>query len=127
LIEIGESAMPARQTITIWHNPRCSKSRATLELLQGRGIEPVVVDYQKNPPSAADIERALKLLGKEPRELMREGEPVYAELSLDNPALTRGQLIDSMAKHPILIERPIVFANGKAAIGRPPENVLAIL
>lgn len=119
--------MTAHRTVTIWHNPRCSKSRGTLELLQGRGIEPVVVDYQQNPPSAADIEHALKLLGREPRELMRTGEAVYAELALDDPRLTRRQLIEAMASHPILIERPIVFAQGRAAIGRPPENVLTIL
>ena len=119
--------MPANHTITVWHNPRCSKSRGTLELLQKRGIAPAIIDYQKNPPSAADIAHVLKLLGKEPRELMRTGEPAYAELALDNPGLTREQLIDAMAQHPILIERPIVFANGKAAIGRPPEAVLAIL
>jgi arsenate reductase len=119
--------MPANHTVTIWHNPRCSKSRGTLELLQERGIQPAIVDYQKNPPSAAEIERALKLLGKEPRELMRKGEAVYAELGLDDPKLTRKQLVDAMAAHPILIERPVVFANGKAAIGRPPEAVLDIL
>lgn len=122
-----ETRMPANNTVAIWHNPRCSKSRGTLELLQARGIEPAVIDYQENPPSAADIAHALKLLGMQPRDLMRKGEPVYAELALDDPALTREQLIDAMAKHPILIERPIVFANGKAAIGRPPESVLAIL
>ncbi len=114
-------------TVTIWHNPHCSKSRGTLELLQGRGIQPAIVDYQKNPPDAKEIERALKLLGKQPRELMRKGEAVYAELGLDDPGLTRKQLVDAMADHPILIERPIVFANNKAAIGRPPEAVLAIL
>jgi len=118
--------MPANPTVTIWHNPRCSKSRATLELLRERGIAPAVVDYQQNPPSAADIAHALELLGMQPRELMRMGEPVYAELALDNPKLTPEQLIDAMAKHPILIERPIVFAHGKAALGRPPEDVLAI-
>jgi arsenate reductase len=114
-------------TITIWHNPRCSKSRGTLELLRGRGIEPVIVDYQKNPPTVAEIGHALELLGLQPRELMRKGEAVYTELGLDDPKFTRQQLVDAMATHPILIERPIVFANGKAAIGRPPENVLAIL
>ena len=119
--------MPANTTVTIWHNPRCSKSRGTLGLLQARGIEPTIVDYQKNPPGVADIERALRLLDMQPRDLIRKGEAVYAELGLENPGLTRQQLIDAMAAHPILIERPIVFANGKAAIGRPPENVLAIL
>lgn len=119
--------MPANHAVTIWHNPRCSKSRGTLELLQERGIQPTIVDYQKDPPAVAEIERALKLLGMEPRELMRKGETIHAELGLDDPKLTRKQLVDAMAAHPILIERPIVFANGKAAIGRPPEAVLAIL
>ncbi|HEX7369639.1 MAG TPA: arsenate reductase (glutaredoxin) [Rhodanobacteraceae bacterium] len=114
-------------SVVIWHNPRCSKSRSTLDLLHERGIQPEVVDYQRNPPSTADIDRALKLLGLEPRALMRQGEAVYNELNLDDPALTHAQLVAAMAAHPILIERPIVFANGKAAIGRPPENVLAIL
>lgn len=119
--------MPANTAVTIWHNPRCSKSRGMLELLQERGIEPAVVDYQENPPGVADIERALQLLGMQPRDVIRKSEAVYAELGLDDPGLTRAQLIDAMAAHPILIERPIVFANGKAAIGRPPENALAIL
>lgn len=119
--------MSPRTDVTIWHNPRCSKSRATLELLRARGIEPTVVDYQKNPPSASQIARALDLLGAQPRDLMRKGEAVYEELGLEDPKFTREQLIDAMATHPILIERPVVFANGKAAIGRPPENVLAIL
>jgi arsenate reductase len=119
--------MPASTPVIIWHNPRCSKSRGTLELLQERGIEPTVVDYQKHPPGVADIERALQLLGLQPRDLIRKGEAAYAELALENPGIGRQQLIEAMAAHPVLIERPIVFANGKAAIGRPPENVLAIL
>lgn len=119
--------MTMRSTVTIWHNPRCSKSRGTLELLRERGIEPVIVDYQQNPPDAAEIERALTLLACEPRELMRKGEAAYAELALADPALTHAQLVAAMVAHPILIERPIVFANGRAAIGRPPENVLEIL
>lgn len=119
--------MGTQSGVTIWHNPRCSKSRGTLELLQSRGIEPAIVDYQKTPPSASEITHALDLLGIEPRDLMRKGEAVYAELGLDDPKFTREQLIDAMATHPILIERPLVFANGKAALGRPPENVLAIL
>lgn len=119
--------MPAKHTIVIWHNPRCSKSRGTLELLRERGIEPTIVDYQKDPPGTTEIEHALKLLGLEPRDLLRKGEAGYAELGLNNATLTRKQLIQAMAAHPVLLERPIVFANGKAAIGRPPENVLAIL
>lgn len=127
MIADRERRMPVKHTVTIWHNPRCSKSRGTLELLRARGVRPAIVDYQKNPPSAADIARALALLGMQPRELMRKGEPVYAVLALDDPELSREQLIDAMTEHPTLIERPIVFANGKAAIGRPPEAVLAIL
>lgn len=111
----------------IWHNPRCSKSRAALEVLRERGVEPVIVDYQKNPPDKAEISRALDLLKLQPRELMRRDEPDYAQMKLDDPALTREQLIAAMAAHPILIQRPIVFANGKAVIGRPPEAVRAIL
>lgn len=111
----------------ILHNPRCSKSRATLELLRQRGIEPDIVLYREAPPSAEQLERILRLLGREPRELMRRNEPEYAELGLDDPALDRQQLIEAMAANPILIERPIVLANGKAAIGRPPEAVLDIL
>lgn len=114
-------------TVTIYHNPRCSKSRETLQLLKDRGIEPEIVEYLKTPPSAQELEDILQKLGMEPRDLMRKKEAVYEESGLDNPALDRKSLINSMVKHPILIERPIVLANGKAAIGRPPEAVLPIL
>lgn len=114
-------------TATLYHNPRCSKSRATLELLRSQGIEPTVIEYLKTPPSAAELEAILAQLGMEPRELMRKGETHYKEAGLDNPSLGRSALIAAMVAHPALIERPIVLANGKAAIGRPPENVLAIL
>ena len=119
--------MPATTDVVIWHNPRCSKSRGTLELLHERGIEPVVIDYRENPPDARELSRVLDLLGMQPRELMRRDEPEYAQLQLDDPALTREQLIAAMVAHPILFQRPIVLANGKAAIGRPPEAVLSIL
>ncbi|HET8899686.1 MAG TPA: arsenate reductase (glutaredoxin) [Rhodanobacteraceae bacterium] len=115
------------ENAVILHNPRCSKSRATLELLRSRGLDPDIVLYREAPPSAAQLERILSLLGLEPRQLMRRGEAEYAALNLDNPALSRPQLIAAMVEHPILIERPIVLANGKAAIGRPPEAVLDIL
>ena len=114
-------------SITIYHNPRCSKSRSTLQLLQDKGLAPNVVEYLKTAPTADEIDHLLQLLGMAPRELMRKGENLYKELGLDNLALDRRSLIAAMAEHPILIERPIVIANGKAAIGRPPENVLAIL
>lgn len=110
----------------IWHNSRCSKSRQTLELLRANGIEPEIVDYQLTPPNISDIEDALQLLVAEPREIMRTGEIIYKELQLKNETDGR-KLIDAMAANPILIERPIVFHGKKAAIGRPPENVLNIL
>jgi arsenate reductase len=114
-------------TVTIYHNPRCSKSRETLRLLQERGIEPRVIEYLKTPPSAAELDSILKLLDLEPRQLMRRQEAPYAELGLDNSGLSRIQLIAAMVENPVLIERPVVLANGKAALGRPAENVLAIL
>lgn len=114
-------------TVKIYHNPRCTKSRQTLQLLKDRGIEPEIIEYLKTPPSAAELNDILNKLSMEPRELMRKGEAEYKANGLDNPALTREALIDSMVIYPILIERPIVLANDKAAIGRPPENVLSIL
>jgi arsenate reductase len=113
--------------ITIYHNPRCSKSRETLQLLEQRGIKPVIIEYLKSPPSAEQLDALLQLLGIEPRELMRKKEPEYQENHLDDETLDRQSLIKAMIKHPVLIERPIVLANGNAAIGRPPEAVLAIL
>ena len=114
-------------TTTIYHNPRCSKSRQTLDILRGKGIEPAVIEYLTNPPDAAVIASLLDMLGLEPRQLMRKGEAVYRELGLTDPTLDRDALISAMAENPILIERPIVLANGKAVIGRPPESVLDIL
>lgn len=110
--------------LTIWHNPRCSKSRDTLALLQQQGLEPTIVEYLKTPPSAAQIDAVLKMLGIEPRELMRKGEAEYADVPAN---ATRQQLVDAMATTPKLIERPVVIHGKKAAIGRPPEAVLAIL
>jgi arsenate reductase len=114
-------------TVTILHNPRCSKSRQALQLLKNRGIELGIVEYLKTPPDTAELSRILDLLDLAPRDLMRRKEPVYKELGLDDPALGRADLIAAMTENPILIERPIVLAGGKAALGRPPENVLAIL
>ena len=112
--------------ITIYHNPKCSKSRQTLELLVKQGIKPLIKEYLKIPPTADTIKEILKKLGYTPRDLMRKKEDAYAEHNLDNPALSDDDLIGLMVKHPILIERPIVLANEKAAIGRPPEKVLEI-
>ncbi len=114
-------------SVTIDHNPRCSKSRETLKLLEARGIEPKIVDYLKTPPSASEIKAILKKLGLKPRELLRKGEPLYAELGLKDRQLSDDQLIALMVANPILIERPIVVSGSKAAIGRPPEQVLEIL
>lgn len=113
--------------VTIYHNPRCSKSRQTLELLRERGIEPRVIEYLKTPPDAATLKSILGKLGLAPRELMRKRETPYAELKLDNPALSDDQLIAAMVENPVLIERPIVLNDGKASLGRPPEQVLEIL
>jgi arsenate reductase len=115
------------QDVTIYHNPRCSKSRQTLELLKGRGIDPAVVEYLKSPPDPATLSRILNLLGLEPRDLMRRKEAPYEALGLDDAEKSRDELIRAMSENPILIERPIVLAGGKAALGRPPEQVLEIL
>jgi arsenate reductase (glutaredoxin) len=113
--------------VEIYHNPRCQKSRLTLQLLQERGIEPIIIEYLKHPPSAEELENLLQLLKLEPRELMRTKETQYAAQGLADKTLDRATLINAMIKHPILIERPIVVANGKAIIGRPPEAVLTLL
>lgn len=115
------------EKIRILHNPRCSKSRQTLELLQQRGIDAEVVEYLKTPPSAAELQQILQLLGMEPRALMRRDEDEYRELQLDRAELSREQLIAAMVEHPRLIQRPIVIHGNKAAIGRPPEAVIDIL
>ncbi len=113
--------------VRIYHNPRCSKSRATLALLQDRGIEPEVVLYLETPPDEATLRGLLQQLGLGPRELMRKGEQEYRDNNLDDASLDDDALISAMAQHPRLIERPIVVASGKARIGRPPESVLEIL
>ncbi len=114
-------------TVTIYHNPRCSKSRQTMALLEEKGIEPEVVLYLENPPSSAALKGLVKKLGlKSARDMMRVKEAPYMELDLAN-ATAETALIDAMAENPVLIERPIVVNGDKAAIGRPPENVLDIL
>ena len=114
-------------SVTIYHNPRCSKSRQTLQLLQDKGIEPEIVEYLKTPPSAAKLKDILNLLDLAPRELMRRKEEAYKANSLADEGLSEDQLVGAMVENPVLIERPIVLANGKAALGRPPEDVLKIL
>ena len=114
-------------SVTIYHNPRCSKSRQTLALLKDQGVSPDIVEYLNVPPSAAELTDILARLGMEPRDLMRKGEAAYQEQGLGNESLSREALIQAMADNPILIERPIVLAGSKAAIGRPPERVIDIL
>lgn len=113
--------------LTLYHNPRCSKSRDALELLEARGLAPHIVRYLETPPDAATLTALLSKLGISARQLLRSGEDEYKALELANPALTEAQLIAAMVAHPKLIGRPILVAGDKAVIGRPPEKVLEIL
>ncbi len=113
--------------IVIYHNPRCSKSRATLQLLQERGIEPQIIEYLKTPPSKSQLKQLLAMLDMGPRDLMRRGEAPYKELGLADKEKDDDTLVAAMVDHPMLIERPIVVAGGKARLGRPPEQVLELL
>jgi len=113
--------------IQIFHNPRCSKSRASLTLLTEQGVTPKVVEYLNAPPTLDELDHILTLLGLEPTDLMRKHEAPYKENGLDDPSLTREQLMQAMIDYPILIERPIVIKGKRAIIGRPPENVLDLL
>lgn len=111
----------------IFHNPRCSKSRQTLALLEENGETPKIIEYLKTPPNTKELEFIINQLGVHPRDLMRKGELEYKQLNLANDHLSHEQLIDAMVSNPRLIERPIVIKDGKVAVGRPPENVLNIL
>lgn len=111
--------------VTIYHNPRCSKSRQALDILISKGIEPDIVEYLKTPLSVAEIKRLLRLLNAQPRQLLRSKEA--AEAGLSDPALSDEALIAGLARHPQALERPIVVAGDKAILGRPPEAVLTIL
>jgi len=113
--------------LTIYHNPRCSKSRQTLSLLQDQGLEPEIVLYLETPPNSETLTLLLKQLGLEARQLLRRGEQEHKDQHLADANLSEQQLIDAMAKYPKLIERPIVVNGQRAAIGRPPEAVLEIL
>lgn len=114
--------------VTIYHHPRCSKSRETLKLLEEKDLNPDVILYLETPPSTDTLKALISKLGfSSARELMRKGEEIYKELNLADPAINEQQLIQALADHPRLIERPIVLANGQARIGRPPEKVLEIL
>jgi arsenate reductase (glutaredoxin) len=115
-----------QSTVTIYHNPRCTKSRATLALLQERGLTPTVIEYLQTPPSAAQLRAVVRKLAIEPETLVRKGEEIF-KAQYAGKSLTDAQWIEAMVQHPILIERPIVVVGDRAAIGRPPENVLGIL
>lgn len=112
--------------VTIYHNPRCSKSRATLALLEERGVQPTVIEYLKTPPSAAELKAILGRLGMKPAELLRKGEDA-CKAHVAGRNLDDAQLIALMVEHPVLIERPIVVRGDRAVLGRPPENVLQLL
>ena len=113
--------------VKIYHNPRCSKSRQTLEILNRKNLDIDIVEYLKSPLDINEISNLLKKLGYTARDLLRKGEDIYKNENLSDESLTEDFLIDMMSKNPILIERPIVVSNGKAVIGRPPEKVLEIL
>jgi len=118
--------MAAAERITIYHNPRCTKSRAALALLTERNLTPHVVEYLTNPPSAAELGRITRLLGVKPEALVRKGEEVYKR-EFAKRTLSDAEWLDALARHPVLIERPIVVVGDRAVIGRPPENVLSLL
>ena len=113
--------------VTIYHNPRCSKSRQTLALLEQHGIKPKIIEYLVTPPTEAEIKRLVKLLGITPQELLRTKEEEYKQAKLDKPDVSDAEIIRAIIKYPHLMERPIVVAGNKAVLGRPPENVLKIL
>jgi arsenate reductase len=114
------------KTFTVYHNPKCTKSRQTLGLLEESGAEPKVIEYLKNPPTAAELKGILAKLGMKPEQLVRQCEEVYKE-KFAGKTLTDAQWIEALVKHPILIERPIVVSGDRAVIGRPPENVKALM
>jgi arsenate reductase len=111
----------------LYHNPRCSKSRGALQLLRARGIEPEIVPYLEQAPSPEELRSLLEMLRIGARELLRKGEPEYAALGLDDPSLADDDLLQAMASHPVLIERPILVLGHRAVIGRPPERILELL
>jgi len=114
-------------TVTIWHNPRCSKSRQTLELLREKGVTPVIRDYLKKPPSKAEVETLIDMVGGDPAQLVRDGEAEFKALKKKKAEMSKADIAKAIAAHPILLQRPIVVSATKAAIGRPPEAVLPLL
>ena len=114
-------------TVTIYHNPRCSKSRQTLGLIEQTGVSPQIIEYLHVKLTLKELQKILGLLNVDTREIMRTGDAIYLELGLDKPNLSQDQLLEAIIAHPALLQRPIVIANNRAVIGRPPENVLDIL
>jgi arsenate reductase len=114
-------------TVTIWHNPRCSKSRQALELIRSKGVEPTIREYLKQPPSKAEIEKLIEMVGGEVKELIRDGEPEFKSVGKKKAELTKADVTKAIAAHPVLLQRPIVVSGKRAAIGRPPEAVLPLL
>jgi arsenate reductase len=118
--------MAADKTITIYHNPRCGKSRGALALLEEKGVHPHIIEYLKTPPTKEELRSIVKKLGMKPGQIVRKGEEVFKE-KFAGKTLSDEQLLEALVKNPILIERPIVVVGDRAVIGRPPENVLELL
>jgi arsenate reductase len=114
-------------TVTIWHNPRCSKSRQALELVRGQAVEPLIREYLKQPPSGPEIDRLIDLLDGDAKSLLRDGEPEFKRMGRKKSELSRADIVEAIVRHPILLQRPIVVSGSRAAIGRPPEAVLSVL
>jgi arsenate reductase (glutaredoxin) len=114
-------------TVTIWHNPRCSKSRQALDLLQKKGVTPAIREYLKQPPSKAEVEMLIDMVGGDPGELVRDGEAEFKALKKRKAEMSKTEIAKAIVAHPVLLQRPIVVAGKKAAIGRPPEAVLPLL
>jgi arsenate reductase (glutaredoxin) len=111
----------------IWHNPKCTTSRKVLDMIRAKGVEPTVIDYQKTPPSKAEIKAALKAMGMKPRDLLRRKNTPYEDLGLDDPKLTDAALVDAMAEHPLLMERPVVQTDKGTRLCRPVDRLQEIL
>ena len=114
-------------SLTIWHNPRCTKSRETLALLRSRGVEPTIREYLKQPPSRGEVEALIGQVGGDPTALIRDGEPEFKKLGKKKADLAKTDIVQAIAAAPILLQRPIVVSGKRAIIGRPPEAVLALV
>ena len=111
----------------IYHNPRCSKARETLQLLEDNGVEPEIIDYLEDPPTPEELKRIIEMLGVPARDLLRTTEPVYKDADLDDDSLSDDEIIDAICEYPALMQRPIVVTGDRAIIGRPPSRVLEII